>query len=94
MFETLGGFDPELVRNQDDEFNYRLRAHGGRILLSPRIRSQYYNRASLRSLWRQYYQYGFYKVRVFTKATASDACAAIRATAFVAVILGERFCRR
>jgi len=67
VFEQLGGFDPELVRNQDDEFNYRLRAQGGRILLSPRIRSQYHNRTSLRSLWRQYYQYGFYKVRVLQK---------------------------
>lgn len=67
VFEQLGGFDPELVRNQDDEFNYRLRAQGGRILLNPRIRSQYYNRTSLRSLWRQYYQYGFYKVRVLQK---------------------------
>jgi len=67
VFELLSGFDPELVRNQDDEFNYRLRAQGGRILLSPRIKSQYYNRTSLRSLWRQYYQYGFYKVRVLQK---------------------------
>ena len=66
-FEELGLFDEELTRNQDDEFNYRLRAASGRILLSPKIRSRYFNRASLGSLWRQYFQYGLYKVRVLQK---------------------------
>ncbi len=88
VFENLGGFDPELVRNQDDEFNYRLRAHGGRILLSPRIRSQYYNRTSTRSLWRQYYQYGFYKVRVLQKHPRQMRVRQFVPPAFVAAILG------
>jgi len=88
VFEQLGGFDPELVRNQDDEFNYRLRAQGGRILLNPRIRSQYYNRTSLRSLWRQYYQYGFYKVRVLQKHPRQMRLRQFVPPAFVASILG------
>jgi len=67
VFDRVGGFDPEMVRNQDDEFNYRLRAAGGRILLTDRIRSRYYSRASLRTLLRQYRQYGFWKVRVLQK---------------------------
>ena len=67
VFERIGPFDEEFVRNQDDEFNYRLRASGGKILLSPRIKSIYYNRSTLRSLWQQYYQYGMYKVRVMQK---------------------------
>ena len=37
VFEQIGGFDEELVRDQDDEFNYRLRENGGRILLNPKI---------------------------------------------------------
>ncbi len=68
--ETLrknGPFDEELVRNQDDEYNYRLLKQGGKILLSPDIRSRYYSRSGLRKLWRQYYQYGFWKVRVMQK---------------------------
>jgi hypothetical protein len=36
-------------------------------LVSPRIKSRYYNRSTARSLWRQYYQYGFWKVRVMQK---------------------------
>jgi glycosyltransferase involved in cell wall biosynthesis len=71
VFDRVGLFDEELVRNQDDEFNYRLRAAGGRIWLDPRIRSTYYARSTFRSLWRQYYQYGYWKVRVFQKVPGS-----------------------
>lgn len=67
VFEKIGCFDEELVRNQDDELNFRLTQSGGKILLSPRIRSTYYNRASLRKLFSQYFQYGFWKVRVIQK---------------------------
>jgi succinoglycan biosynthesis protein ExoA len=65
--QAAGGYDEELVRNQDDEYNYRLRSLGYKILLSPDIRSKYYSRSSYKSLWRQYYQYGFWKVRVLQK---------------------------
>jgi hypothetical protein len=71
VFDRIGLFDEELVRNQDDEFNYRLRAAGGRIWLDPAIRSTYYSRSTLRSLWRQYVQYGLWKVRVFQKVPGS-----------------------
>ncbi len=67
VFERIGLFDEEFVRNQDDEFNYRLREHGGRILLSPHIKSIYTGRNSPSALWRQYFQYGFWKVRVLQK---------------------------
>jgi succinoglycan biosynthesis protein ExoA len=67
IFDRIGVFDEELVRDQDDEFNYRLREQGGRILLSPRIKSTYTVRSTPKSLWRQYYQYGYWKVRVLQK---------------------------
>ena len=56
----VGLYDEELVRNQDDEYNYRLLKQGGRILLTPDIRSRYYSRSSFRKLWRQFYQYGYW----------------------------------
>ncbi|NOT46206.1 MAG: glycosyltransferase family 2 protein [Acidobacteria bacterium] len=59
-----GAFNEELVRNQDDEYNYRIRKLGGRILLSPSIRSRYYSRSSFKSLLRQYFEYGYWKVRI------------------------------
>lgn len=67
VFEKIGLFDEEMVRDQDDEFNYRLCAAGGRILLSPQIKSEYTVRSSPASLWKQYLQYGFWKVRVLQK---------------------------
>lgn len=67
VFDAIGLFDEEMVRDQDDEFNYRLLKHGGRILLSPHIRSRYTVRGTPRALWRQYFQYGYWKVRVLQK---------------------------
>jgi succinoglycan biosynthesis protein ExoA len=64
VIEKTGLFNEELVRNQDDEYNFRIRKLGGRILLSPRIRSRYYSRATFKRLWWQYYEYGYWKVRV------------------------------
>jgi glycosyltransferase involved in cell wall biosynthesis len=66
-FDRIGLFDEEMVRNQDDELNYRLLDRGGTILLTPRIRSRYSVRGTPVSLWRQYFQYGFWKVRVMRK---------------------------
>jgi glycosyltransferase involved in cell wall biosynthesis len=67
VFDRIGTFDEELVRNQDDELNLRLIKHGGRILLSPRIVCKYYARDSLPKLWRMYYQYGYFKPLVVRK---------------------------
>lgn len=67
LLEQAGPFDEELVRNQDDEYNYRLRKRGARLLLAGDVHSRYYSRSSLRSLWRQYFQYGYWKVRVLQK---------------------------
>lgn len=69
-FEKFGGFDEELVRNQDDEFNYRIRSLGGRVRFTPAMRSWYQNRTTFRALARQFYQYGLWKVRVLQKHPA------------------------
>ena len=66
-FARMGLFDEELVRNQDDELNYRLRKLGGRIVLVPAMQSRYQNRQSLRALVRQFFQYGIWKIRVLQK---------------------------
>jgi succinoglycan biosynthesis protein ExoA len=67
IFDRIGLFDESLVRNQDDEFNLRLTRAGGKIWQSPRIKSSYSPRGSLRALCRQYVQYGYWKVRVIQK---------------------------
>ena len=66
-FEKFGYFDEELVRNQDDEHNLRIIRGGGKIYQSPKIRSWYRPRGSLTALFKQYMQYGYWKVRVIQK---------------------------
>lgn len=65
--EKIGLYDEELVRNQDDELNYRLIKNSGKIYMTPEIKCYYYPRDSLKKLWSQYYQYGYWKVRVIQK---------------------------
>jgi len=67
VFARVGLFDETLVRNQDDELNARIRAAGGRIVLDPSIVVEYTPRGSLRGVFRQYYEYGFWKVPVMLK---------------------------
>jgi|SRR5579883_413299 len=67
VFERIGLFDENLGRNEDDEFNLRLIRLGGKIWQSPRIKSWYSSRTSLVSLFRQYMQYGYWKVRLIQK---------------------------
>lgn len=66
-FKRYGLFDEELVRNQDDEHNLRIIRGGGRIWQTPVIKSWYRPRGSLGALFRQYSQYGYWKVRVIQK---------------------------
>ena len=56
-----------VIKNQDDEFNYRLIQNGGKIWFDPSIKSKYFSRQTLIKLFKQYFYYGFYKVRVFQK---------------------------
>jgi glycosyltransferase involved in cell wall biosynthesis len=64
LMERIGYFDESLQTNEDYEFNTRLRKSGGRIWLDPSIRSVYFARPNLRELARQYWRYGFWKVRM------------------------------
>ena len=66
-FEKFGHFDEDLPRNQDDEHNLRIIRGGGKIYQSPKIRSWYRPRGSLRMLFKQYTHYGYWKVRVIQK---------------------------
>ncbi len=67
VFEKSGVFDVELTRNQDDEFNFRIQKDGFRIYLFGVKIARYFVRASYRKLFRQYYQYGYWKVYVNKK---------------------------
>ncbi len=67
VFEETGLLDEKLIRNQDDEFHYRINQAGFRILMLPELEVEYYVRNSLKKLFTQYFQYGLYKPSVIKK---------------------------
>lgn len=88
LLDEIGYFDDELVRNQDDELNYRVVKSGAKILLSPKIKSTYYGRSDFKRLWRQYFQYGFWKVRVIQKHKKPAALRHLIPMMFVLFLMG------
>ena len=67
VFDRIGLFDEELLRNQDNEFNLRLCKAGGSILLVPEVVAYYSPRDSLRKLWRTHFQFGYFTPLVVQK---------------------------
>ena len=61
LFDKIGLFDEELVRNQDDEFNGRIIKNGGKILLLPQVVIDYFARDSLTKTAKMFFQYGLFK---------------------------------
>jgi len=62
--EKVGFYNESLKANEDYEFNARLRRLGMKIWVEPAIRAVYYSRPTLRALSRQYFSYGFWKVKM------------------------------
>ena len=63
----VGLYDEKMIRNQDDELSFRLRKLGGKVIQSGRIKIQYFPRKSFRQLFKQFLQYGYWKVYVLEK---------------------------
>lgn len=63
----IGMYDEEMVRNQDDELSFRLRKMGGRIIQDSKIKVKYYPRSKYWHLFKQFLQYGYWKVVVIKK---------------------------
>lgn len=84
---AAGYFDERFVRNQDYEFNYRVRKHVGPLLCSPSIRSRYVGRATVKGLWKQYFQFGFWRTRTIWKHPESLRYRHLVAPGLVATLL-------
>lgn len=67
LIAEIGGFDETLLSNEDYEFNARVRRAGGKVWLDPQIRSVYFARGSLPALAKQYWRYGFWKLRMLLR---------------------------
>lgn len=62
VFDKIGLFNEKLIRNQDLEFNLRLKKAEGKILLIPDIVSYYYARSTLRALAKNNFSNGFWVI--------------------------------
>ncbi len=58
LLREMGGWDENLVANEDYELDYRIRDRGGRLLLDPRVVIAWQCRQSVPELYRQYVRYG------------------------------------
>ncbi|UCF23924.1 MAG: glycosyltransferase family 2 protein [Ralstonia sp.] len=87
----LGGFDETLVRNQDDELNLRINRCGGVVWQGAAIRSWYTPRASFKALYRQFYQYGYWKVAVIRKHRLPASARQLVPFAFVVTLVTLAF---
>lgn len=89
--DRLGWFDETLVRNQDYEFNIRLRAAGGTVWFDPALWVGYRPRSTWRALASQYHEYGCWKAEVVRRHPGSlrlRQVAPAAATAAVALSVG------
>lgn len=66
-FLDVGGYDETFSHNEDAELDERIRASGGRIYLDANIRIQYIPRGDLKSLAKQYFNYGKGRARNISK---------------------------
>ena len=67
LFKELGGFDEQLVRNQDYELNIRIREAGRLVWFTPEMVVKYFPRSNISQLFWQFFQYGSWKRKVIFK---------------------------
>ncbi len=95
--EQAGLFDETLVRNQDYELNIRLRDAGGVVWFDPELWVAYRPRSDLRSLARQYFEYGTWKRHVLRRHPGSlkarQAIPALTTAAIAASLAAAPFAR-
>ena len=80
-------FDEQMVRNQDDELSFRILASGGKIIRDTSIRVEYYVRTQFIQLFRQFFQYGYWKVAVIKKHPKQASLRHLIPATFVVALL-------
>ncbi len=84
VLRELGGWDEDMVTNQDYEFDYRVRRSGRELLFDPALRIDWRCPASIRAFSRQYRRYGRGKVNTLLRHPESGAVRHYAAPALVA----------
>jgi succinoglycan biosynthesis protein ExoA len=89
VFDKVGLYDEMLVRNQDDELNYRLAKQGEKVFISPRARYSYFIRETPSRLFRQYFEYGYWRVAVLRKHRVPASLRQIVPPVFMSLMLAS-----
>jgi GT2 family glycosyltransferase len=88
LWTRLGGFNEELLANEDYDFYYRARQMGGRVLLDAEAHSTYFARPTLGALAQQYARYGGWKAQMVKLHPRSIRLRQVVAPAFVCALAG------
>lgn len=67
VFNEVGEFDENIGGTEDTDFHYRVRQAGYKVFMTPRLRFFYFPRRTVRGLFRQFMNYGRWRVRFFRK---------------------------
>ena len=69
LWEGLGGFNEDLLTNEDYDFNYRVRLSGRQVILDRTGHCDYFARTTLQGLAAQYARYGYWKAQMLEAAS-------------------------
>jgi glycosyltransferase involved in cell wall biosynthesis len=89
VFDRVGLYREELVRNQDFELNARIRSAGYAIYLSSKISNVYYNSATFRKFMRQAWMNGIWLPRMWFICPSSFCWRHAAPLAFAAGLLSS-----
>lgn len=67
LIDRIGTYNETLLSNEDYEFNVRARQAGGVIWMDPQISSIYFSRPTYKALAKQYWRYGYWKLRMLLR---------------------------
>ena len=84
---NMGMYDERLPRSEDDDLNFRIIENGGKVFVTPKIQSVYYPKDNFKDLFKQYFEYGKWKVAVIKKHHKPSRIVHLVPMLFVAFIL-------
>jgi glycosyltransferase involved in cell wall biosynthesis len=87
LWQELGGFNEDLLTNEDYDFNYRVRQSGRDVILDRSGHCDYFARTTLSSLASQYWRYGAWKAEMIRLHPTSVKPRHLVAPAFVVSLL-------
>jgi len=87
LWQELGGFNENLLANEDYDFNYRVRERGGRILLDASEHCDYFARSTMTELAKQNFRYGSWKAQMVKLHPRSIKLRQLVAPVFVAALV-------